>query len=130
MIKILSLFRDRDNQDPDLGSVDGKHLSTLSKIELMAEFEKRGLNADELCRIGGIEPQQENLCRLLHFQMEVGSGEATATCTPGPSGQKKRKTETTTVRFWVTCLCASAEYHSHAYLCSHVYIWIRSNMIY
>ena len=49
----------------------GKCLATLSKEEILVELEKRNLDSFEVCLLGGIEPEPEYLCKILHFCMEV-----------------------------------------------------------
>ena len=75
LINILEQFRDNDN--PVLGSADADTpLQTLSKSELLSEFEKIGIDGLRLCRLGNIDPRPEIMCRLLHY---------------GPVSSKKRE---------------------------------------
>ena len=51
----------RENEDPELGSVDEKNIATLSKEEIIKATKKRGVDPMVLCELGAIDPQQENL---------------------------------------------------------------------
>ena len=92
----------RENEDPELGSVDGKKIETLTKEELIKATKKRGVDPMVLCELGAIDPRQENLCVILHYAEEVKvaavpSG-ASDTVEEGPQ-RKKFKTGTTDVSF-------------------------------
>ena len=66
LISILEQFRDNDN--PVLGSTDADTpLETLSKSELLSEFEKIGIDGLRLCRLQNIDPRPEIMCRLLQY---------------------------------------------------------------
>ncbi|MEW8547306.1 MAG: hypothetical protein AB2693_27680 [Candidatus Thiodiazotropha sp.] len=75
MIKILELYR--DNDDPDLCDLsDGRALATLKQDEVLSELKKRRVDGLKLCRIGLIDPQLEQLCRLLHYAIGLQDSEA------------------------------------------------------
>ena len=103
IVKVLGKYRAAE--DPELGNINVKCLSTLSKEEILVELEKRNMDGVEICSLGGIEPEPEYLCKILHFCMEVDSEECGKA---GPSAEtekgeqapqpKRRKVEEVTVR--------------------------------
>lgn len=97
MFKILDLYR--DNVDPELNNLKGKCLSTFSKEECLTELKDLKVDGLKLCRIGGIDPSPEYLCRILHYaiQAEAIEKESSKEKDAGPS-PKKAKMETPTVR--------------------------------
>ena len=64
IVKVLGKYR--ASEDPELGNINGKCLSTLSKEEILDEL---------VCSLGGIEPEPEYLSKILHFCMEVDSAD-------------------------------------------------------
>lgn len=64
LVKLLGKCR---NDDPELKQIEAKCLSTFSKEELMGELKKWSIDGSVLCRIGGIIPLSEYLCRLMHY---------------------------------------------------------------
>ena len=106
MVQILELYR--DNDDPDLGELDGKSLQTLSRDENLQCLKERGIDGLRLCRLGLIDPRPEFLCRLLHYAIELEETEAGCS-TPGvseeagPAKKKQKKAPAVTVSLIVCC---------------------------
>lgn len=101
LVKILKKFR--DEEDPDMGSLDGKSYETLSKSECLDELKKYGIDSLELCRLGNINPLPESLCKLAYFagvtcpaSERSGTGENSED--KEPPSKKKKKAEAPTVR--------------------------------
>ena len=69
MFKILKCYRVEEN--PDMGSVDGKAYETLSKAECLEMLQNHGTDSLELCRMGNINPLPEFLCKLRYFAEQV-----------------------------------------------------------
>lgn len=64
----------RDEEHPDIGLFGDKGMTTLSKDDILAALkDKYSLDGLEVCRLGGIDPRREELCKLLHFAGEVGA---------------------------------------------------------
>lgn len=85
-LEILEKFRDID--DPELSELNGNTVSILSKDECVEELKKRKIDALKLCKIGGIDPRTENLCKILHFAMEL---EASTSKSEEPPKKKKKE---------------------------------------
>ncbi len=64
-LEILKRFRDKEN--PELGCFKGNDITTLSKSELLEALDGHRVDGLDLCRLGGIDPRREELCKLLHF---------------------------------------------------------------
>ena len=47
IVKVLGKYR--ASEDPELGNINGKYLSTLSMEEILDELEKRNLDGLEVC---------------------------------------------------------------------------------
>ena len=67
MFKILRAYR--ANEDPVLGELRGKVISTLSKEEIVTEMTTLGIDVARLCKIGGLQEEtimDKNNCILLN----------------------------------------------------------------
>ena len=94
LISILEQFRDNDN--PVLGSADADTpLETLSKSELLSEFEKIGIDGLRLCRLGNIDPRPEIMCRLLHYGLVSSKKREGMTSELEPQAKKHKKESVT-----------------------------------
>ena len=91
LVKLLGKYR---NDNPELKQIEAKCLSTFSKEELMGELKKWSIDGSVLCRIGGIIPLSEYLCRLVHYAMEMDTENPIpdpSTKEDGLSSVKKKK---------------------------------------
>ena len=66
---ILRKFREDD--DPELGTIDGQCLSTFSKAEICEIAREKGVDIEEILFISGIEDTRENICKIVHYGLKV-----------------------------------------------------------
>ena len=98
--EILKRFRE-DSSPKNLVQIDGKPISVLKKEELVEIAGRREINLLELCTIGGIEVNLENLVVLVHYVITVAKERIKRPPTEQQENEKsikKAKTATTTVR--------------------------------
>ena len=94
VIKILGMCR--DDSDPELSEMDGQALSTLSREECLNDLKKVNVDGLQLCRLGLIDLQPEELCKLVHYARTLTEEEPQ----PGTSkgGTEKEKKESSAER--------------------------------
>ncbi len=93
--------RFREDCDPTLGKLNDRCLSTFNASDCVRELLKLNIDGEKLCRLGGIEPRAETLCKLLHFAMEVSEDNTILQVAEGsnqPPPAKKAKVDDTPVR--------------------------------
>ena len=98
--EILKRFRE-DSSPKDLVQIDGKPISVLKKEELVEVASRREISLLELCKIGGIEANLENLVVLVHYIITVAKERIKRPPAEQQNNEKfikKAKTATSTVR--------------------------------
>ena len=66
ILALLELYRDEENPDVSGTYVDEEHIMTLSKDELIKQTNHLKIDILKVCRLGMIDPQTENLCKLFY----------------------------------------------------------------
>lgn len=106
MIAVLKKYR--ADEDPQLRKLKGQDLSTLSKEEINKELEALGIDADQLCVIGGVPNEAEHTCKLLHYALEVAeepkqmeAGPSSKSDSEPPSKKAKKDKDTVRIIFLV-----------------------------
>jgi len=104
-LRILRKFREDDDPEP-LEQYEGKCLSTLSRSELIKIAKEKKVNLDDLILIGGIEETRENMCKLVHYAMQLykdaqDEEEAGPSARPEPPRKKKKTNDTSVVRDFI-----------------------------
>ena len=119
IVKLLELFRDEEFPDLSETYIEDDHITTLSKEEIISKMKGFNVDALQVCRLGLINPEPENMCKLLHFAMRLNdkgensssksaktTDEGQGQPSQGPSSSKKPKKEVATVRYISLCLHA------------------------
>ena len=116
MLKLMECFRDEENPDLSDCYFDDDNITTLSKEEILEKASSLNVDILKMCRLGMIDPETENLCKLLYFAKRMASKNDTSVTADtskhqktsdevsGPSSKKAKK-ETTTVRLFFVLSC-------------------------